>query len=504
MNERETPPSAPPALAQRLYQRWTASAGVIPTHQLPGGQTPAAAQRLLQRSQLPAQLQARYDAVGIIQPQLTIPERSRVEALGESIGRSPEWMAASRDRKHDPGRDIGAAIGLPTLPPDPPAPWPSSSASDAPATSFTPGRFAAASASAPADSGAFRVSRRAAPDRPQLNQEPPSATSPSAADSLPVSLPVSRPVSHPPVAPGIAEVIARSPEPVSPAAPDLTSSDRTPPDRMRVQLPRAAMVMRQIANPAAIATSVESPLSVADLPFAAPIGVQRSPLPAPATTTAAPTALTAFNPAPPAPELASPIEEIAPLRVRGELRSSPAAPLLALYRETDPASITPAIAAPPPLTSPLPPIAVGPAGTLTPSPSMAPRPTAIATVARAPDPALGITPWDNPPSPPLTLARQPLPGLVAAPPADLSQGFTPPPLTLHTPSQSGVIAREPLDSAPTVASPAIAAPPPPPPPSGPAAETDAGPDLKQLAEQVSRILHRQLTVERERRGISRW
>lgn len=481
MNELETAPSAPSALAQRLYRRLAEPAGVIQTQQLPGRQTQAAAQSLIQRSQLPTQVQSRYGAVGIIQPNLEVPVRSRVESLGGRHFRSPELA--------QPPRDIGEVIGLPTLEPASPDAWPSSGDS-----SVGPSSLAPVLASAPSErsGGAFRVSRRVASELLPVARE---ATTAPPLESAPLSLaaPAAGMAMSSTVGPGTVGAIARSPDldVPAPAPPHLTPPDRPQPFRGRVQRPSEVRVMRQAESATVIPSPAAAPLPMSPLPLAAP-GLQRSPGLPPEAPDDAPSAM---SPALLTGEAAAsaPVqwaEGRTPLPVRAELRSPTTAPVVTVQRQVEAADSS-SVALP-----------------------LAQSPTPVLSSGAVATPQIMATmPSSNAGGAQLTLARQPLPGMgtAAAPAPVLPQGLGPKaaiaavPLTLHTPAGGGVIAREPMDSLPTVATtPATPAPPPPAPPTGSTSETSPGPDIKQLAEQVSRILHRQLTVERERRGISQW
>lgn len=484
MNELETAPSAPSALAQRLYRRLAEPAGVIQTQQLPGRQTQAAAQSLIQRSQLPTQVQSRYGAVGIIQPNVEVPVRSRVESLGGSPFRSPELA--------QPTRDIGEVIGLPPLEPASPAAWPSSGDS-----SVGPSSLAPVLASAPSErsGGAFRVSRRVASELLPVARE---ATTATPLESAPLSLaaPAAGMAMSSTVGPGTVGAIARSPDPdvptpASPAPPNLTPPDRPLPFRGRVQRPSEVRVMRQAESATVIPSLAAAPLPMSPLPLAAP-GLQRSPGLPPEAPDDAPSAR---SPALLTGEAAAsaPVQWAggrALLPVRAELRSPTTAPVVTVQRQVEAADSS-SVALP-----------------------LAQSPTPVLSSGAVATPQIMATmPSSNAGGAQLTLARQPLPGMgtAAAPAPVLPQGLGPKaaiaavPLTLHTPAGGGVIAREPMDSLPTVAAtPATPAPPPPAPPTGSTPETSPGPDIKQLAEQVSRILHRQLTVERERRGMSQW
>jgi hypothetical protein len=95
------------SLGQQLLSRLVQPAGLMDWRHLPGHRTQASAQALIQRSQLPDQIQAQYSAVGQVQP-MVIPGRSRVESL--ALG--------SRDYPELAGRDVRSVIGMPTLVPE--------------------------------------------------------------------------------------------------------------------------------------------------------------------------------------------------------------------------------------------------------------------------------------------------------------------------------------------------------------------------------------------------
>ena len=165
------------ALGQQLLSRLVQPAGLMDLRHLPGHRTQAAAQTLLQRSQLPAQIQARYTAVEPVQA-MVMPGRSRVESLAlgsldyAELGRSDRLPNHPSDRSSN-HPDIGVPIGMPTLAPantsaisrfsdsDSQTASSNSESSNVPRVQLVPNpEPPPASSGLPITTGSFRVSRQ--------------------------------------------------------------------------------------------------------------------------------------------------------------------------------------------------------------------------------------------------------------------------------------------------------------------------------------------------------
>ena len=165
------------ALGQQLLSRLVQPAGLMDLRHLPGHRTQAAAQTLLQRSQLPAQIQVRYTAVESVQA-MVMPGRSRVESLAlgsldyAELGRSDRLPNHPSDRSSN-HPDIGVPIGMPTLAPantsaisrfsdsDSQTASSNSESSNVPRVQLVPNpEPPPASSGLPITTGSFRVSRQ--------------------------------------------------------------------------------------------------------------------------------------------------------------------------------------------------------------------------------------------------------------------------------------------------------------------------------------------------------
>ena len=220
------------ALGQQLLSRLVQPAGLMDLRHLPGHRTQAAAQTLLQRSQLPAQIQARYTAVEPVQA-MVMPGRSRVESLAlgsldyAELGRSDRLPNHPSDRSSN-HPDIGVPIGMPTLAPaktsaisrfsdsDSQTASSNSESSNVPRVQLVPNpEPPPASSGLPITTGSFRVSRQrnAIASSPSIAppSDPTTAIGSPTAES-PVLPQLANPVSSPSIAePATPPVIQRSP-----------------------------------------------------------------------------------------------------------------------------------------------------------------------------------------------------------------------------------------------------------------------------------------------------
>ena len=213
------------ALGQQLLSRLVQPAGLMDLRHLPGHRTQAAAQTLLQRSQLPAQIQARYTAVEPVQA-MVMPGRSRVESLAlgsldyAELGRSDRLPNHPSDRSSN-HPDIGVPIGMPTLAPantsaisrfsdsDSQTASSNSESSNVPRVQLVPNpEPPPASSGLPITTGSFRVSR----------QRNAIASSPSIAPPSDPTTAIGSPTTESPVLPQLANPVS-SPSIAEPATP---------------------------------------------------------------------------------------------------------------------------------------------------------------------------------------------------------------------------------------------------------------------------------------------
>ncbi len=476
-------------LAQKLQRRGV-EVGVINTRQLPTQQTYATIHRMVEREHLSSQIESRYRAVGVVSP-LELPGRSRVETLDQA---APALVTPMRS--------------------------PMLQRADLPDLDRVPHRTSASMAmNAPPLTPTLRVSHKLASEAivtPMISEE---SSAPS-----PVVVPGS-----------VAESALPSiPEPTAVVG------------RVRVQRPSSAMLMRReeaataslvMAEPHEEATTERSRFN----PIASPVPTETgSMISEPHRPLNSPESAIELTPtAPPSPPVTGSqggtslplVISRSPLSRSTE--ASESTPKGAESRSVDGAEGTPRVQAklgdgarsrPEPV---IPEMIAQPlviarfaspastpetarlqveestvdtgstitASTLQRSSQSPERPLArnLTTATLFPTTTVMIQPLTQSSSEPRVtsgLRRHPTPEPLARSP-----------LPLHTQGSPNTIVRQPEASG-TVESVPTPATLPPPPPAEKSTEPEA--DVKQIAEQVSRILMRQLTVERERRGMQRW
>jgi hypothetical protein len=515
-------------LAQRLRRRLVESPGVINLRQLPTQHTQNTVSNIIQRSTLPDRVQSRYDSPGIFQPEAIahLFQRSRIEGfssldapLSSPTGTSP--LSGGTIQRSTRGTGD----------------WEFSPASSAPPTS-------------PAlSSGTFRVSR----------QQSPAIGSAGALGAI-----ARHPIEASPVEAGSATPHTQGSAESTPSgevtgSTAMSDSIATPPPssepsvRVRVQHPsRTNASLQRLSNPQIDRRDAPMETSGAFIQFHAPPNLPLQqvslksdrPMPSTANTASTEVAIQAGNPIPEA-------TVTPPVAIVHRQPESPS--LMRVSRRLDlKASLdspTKSVSLP---SIPPNPENVVPAQSVVPTP-LTPMPLIIARVPMAQEsaestdasPTLEQPQSSLPirvpatPSPPLLLQRQPQEGFTlnsgaraSATASDNSQptvfatmpsSGTPLPqpeivwrkpapelaaaaLPVRETSVNTAIARQVLsEPSPGVeavsATPAIATPAAP--ETTPAGGT-SNLDIQQLAQQVSRILTRQLTVERERRGIRTW
>lgn len=478
-------------LAQKLQRRVVESAGVINVRQLPTEQTRATIHRMVEREHLPSQIESRYRTVGLVSP-LELPGRSRVETLdqGTSALVTPTLPTTLQ------------RAGLPTLDRAPMSPMPR-------------WESAPSAAIAPPPTQTFRVSRNLASDAIS-----PPIPSPEIGESSPAAMPSN-----------VAEPAFSNPESIGIA------------ERVRVQRPSAATLMRReeaemplvmteprgqatterstpgsIASPAPTETastasaslhrSPDSPEPSAQ-PSASPTRVVISQSVTSATSAPFPLVI-ARSPTAPSVEETAPTSEVKPSEGAAEM---PRVQAKFGDRTRSPTDSTPSATHSQPLV-------IARFTTSAAVPENARLQTKRSTMVDAGSTETSPTVRIAPPAsenasptalPPTTVMIQPLAqssesggnsgsSVLRRHPAP--EPFARSPLPLHTQIPLNTLVRQPESSGTVEAVPTPATPPPPPPAEKSATEPET--DVKQIAEQVSRILMRQLTVERERRGMQRW
>jgi hypothetical protein len=458
----------PSWLAQKLQQRVVDPIGVINVQQWPIAKTHTTIHRMVEREHLPTQIESRYRTVGQIST-LELPSRSRVERI--------EPTAFQYHAEPKLQRSGISTLDSPLAPPMAAEAVISAAASKV-AVSVLP--------------SSFRVSRKPSPNpivsaNTELNHQnsntvhpdpqistassPSTLSTPTASPELmrvqqahKASL-MRQPDAEPPVV--MAKPLVMT-EPLVMAEPQVTAISTPSPDS--ISLPQATL-QRHIDPLAPVSPS--APISPITIGGAAPLiiarsangtssaNVQQSAQPIPP-----PSALDINNGRPdPVPTFQNEVKSQNLVQLKADLVLHNSLPIPA--GATD---IPRVQAKSEPISYPPPPLI----------PTMSTSRTIIQPLAQSlPDPGGNSI-----------LRRSPS----LEPSTNLAL-----PLLKQLPAQTIVRQVEPTaqpESLPSLAIPA------PPPPAEKTTETTA--DIKQIAEQVSRLLTQQLTIERERRGIQRW
>lgn len=481
------------ALAQRLNRRLITSPGVINVYQLPTQPIQRAANQLIQRSHLPDQIQARYNHVDGIQTATIyhLFQRSRVERSGDldtPLHSSPVTMVPAGDviqRSVEEGQSSASTpFSVPQFTPtealtgtfrvrrraEATSTSPDSSVSSQPmqvsqpSSPATDGSTVHGEADSGADSGSMGSGERVriqrySPGNSVLRQidpegDRPSESQPSLGLPLHSPTPAANSESHP----------AHSP-PSNPGLPTTVTPQVTPSEAISViHRQSSSESIRRVVGQLESKPGLESRPLHSTLNQAIPISE----------------GTTASTPAHSMPLIVARKENTQEPVSQAEITS-------ALVPTTKTVIVR---------TSPLP------------QPLLIQRQLQAATIARSPDPE---TSQSYPLQPqkenltnsaftqPMVLQRRVLPDTLP-----FQQAFSQLGLPLSVLPRSPQIARQTdtPDVSPTMTSPAIAVPPPP--PSSETGSSSAAPNVKQVADQVSRLIRRQLVIERERRGIGRW
>lgn len=436
----------PSPLAQRFHQRSLASAGVINLHPSSIDRTNTTIHRMVQRELLPSQIESRYQTAGVISS-LELPGRSRVETLDRVTPRMDTFL---------PSPILQRSTAVMSGDPAPMPSWTSS-----PAATISP-----------PFTNTFRVSRKptsAAVAIPSTNT--PTTIDPiitTATESITAQGRVR--VQHPrdtlSQSNGSETSLLMAKQSVSnsidPTAPtDTTSiSDRLSP---QLDAPSALSGYR-------VSASVSSLPSVSDtsnnpLPLLARFPVTEST----ATSTADLGKSAATGDIP---------------RVRVERGGVLTSPTIPISENSQPLIIA---------KFPVTPKSIG-ENTMLQAKELTSVKTSSVTLPVVPQTTVMIQPLSQrqfEPEPNSILRRQTVPESV-----DRS------PLPLHTQIPVNTIVRQTEPLATSISVPTPATPPPPPPADKSAAGVE--PNLNQITDRVSRLLTRQLTIERERRGIHSW
>jgi hypothetical protein len=443
------------SLGQQLLSRLVQPAGLMDWRHLPGHRTQASAQALIQRSQLPDQIQAQYSAVGQVQP-MVIPGRSRVESL--ALG--------SRDYPELAGRDVRSVIGMPTLVPET-SNFRSlnsgmSSSSESSSVQLAENREAqpASMTTGPITNsmgtGIFRVSRQRHLTESNQSIEQPLVMQSSTIGSPVVETPVMQ-QSMNPVAPTLGS------EPSAGLVLQQSPANETP-------------VMRQIVNavPPNLGSETATGLVLQQSPANEPESVNSNVINAPIEASSS-TIPIEINPA------------INPRIIAkfSEPTASPESPIPSalVFRSPVMPSLPPTISSRVSLTPP--------SNTLPPINTRSGDQVALSQINRGMDNMSSSSAIPRVSHPLITTTGS-------------SDGkIAPLPLNWSSSSVGNTIARMPTETsspaeistpASSASLPPIAAPP----------VTSPAPDIKRIAAQVSQILQRQLTVEHERRGLKSW
>lgn len=511
-------------LTQRLRRRLVESPGVINLRQLPTQHTQNTVSNIIQRSTLPDRVQSRYDSPGIFRPEgiAHLFQRSRIEGfspldapLSSPTGTSP--LSGGTIQRSTRGTGD----------------WEFSSASSTPPTS-------------PAlSSGTFRVSR----------QQSPAIGSVGALGAI-----ARYPIQASPVEAGSATPHTQGSAESTPSgevtgSTAMSDSIATPPPsselsvRVRVQHPsRTNASIQRLSNPQS--DRMDAPMTPSDIPKQSPPNLPLQQISLKSDRLMPPTANTASTE--PASQAGNPIPEATPATPIAIVHRQPESPsLMRVSRRLDlKASLdypTKGVSLP---SVPPNPENIVPAQSVAPTP-LTPMPLVIARVpvvqdsAESPDtsPTLEHPQSSLPirvpatPSSPLLLQRQPQesftprgraiatesgnaqPTVLATIPTSETPRPQPemvwrkstaesaaPALPVRETSANTMIARQTV-SEPSLGGEAMSATPviatPVAPETTPAGGT-SNLDIQQIAQQVSRILTRELTVERERRGIRTW
>jgi hypothetical protein len=515
-------------LAQRLRRRLVESPGVINLRQLPTQHTQNTVSNIIQRSTLPDRVQSHYGSPGIFQPEgiAHLFQRSRTEGFSPLDAPLPSPTATSPLSGGTIQRSTRGA-----------GDWEFSPASPTPPT-------------APAlSSGTFRVSR----------QQSPAIGSAGALGAI-----ARYPIEASPVEAGEAIPYTQGSAEGAPSgevtgATAMSDSITTPPPssepsvRVRVQHPsRTNASIQRLSNPQSDHQDAPMETSSAFIQSHAPPNLPLQQVSLKSDRPMPPTANTASTEA--ASQAGNPIPEATPATPVASVHRQPESPsLMRVSRRLDlKASLdSPTTGALLPSVPPNPENVV-PAQSVAPTP-LTPMPLVIARVPVAQEsaestdtsptleqPQSSLPIWvPATPSPPLLLQRQPQEGFTlnsgaraSATASDNSQptvfatmpsSGTPlpqpeivwrkpapesaaPALPIRETSVNTTIARQ-VVSEPSPGVEAISATPalatPTAPETTPAGNTN-NLDVQQIAQQVSRILTRQLTVERERRGMRTW
>lgn len=484
-------------LAQKLQRRVGESAGVINVRQLPIEQTQATIHRMVERERLPSQIESRYQAVGVVTP-IKMTGRSRVETLDQGTpALVTPTLPPTLQRASLPTQERTPVIPMPHWEPPPPAPI-----SSPPPQTFRVSRKLTVDAIAPpvsaqtiGESSSVAVSHRvteSVPPAPRLESS--AVTERVRVQRLNVETlrrregsDASWVMAQPPAQ---AAIELSTPSPI--AAPIPTETVSTPSESLQRQL--AAPEQPTHAGEAATSSPyvTVSPLLTAPSTAPLPLMIARSLVPTPVAETeptsegVAPrsTGETANT-----PRIQATLGEMGRSAV-GAISTTAMPQPLVIARLVNPASnpetarvqkkaitLGNTASAPSP-----PPLRVSPQSSERSSTLPLPSTTVIIQPLTQSASESGVN---------SVLRRHPAPELIARSP-----------LPLHTQVPAGTISRQ---TEPTVVAEAVPTPatPSPPPPAEKAAP-EPGPDVKQMAEQVSRILMRQLVVERERRGMQRW
>ncbi len=490
-------------LGQQLLSRLVQPAGLMDVRHLPGHRTQAAAQTLLQRSQLPEKIQARYTAVEPVQA-MAMPDRSRVESLAlgsldyPALGRSDRSFDRSPDRSPD-RPDVGVAIGMPTLAPTIPSTISRFSDSDSQSRSSSSESSGVprvqlatnpepppVASTLPITTGSFRVSRQRNAIASSSSIAPPSdGTTPSigspSIDSPTAERPVLRQLVNPVSSPLNAEtgtpfVVKRSPIPNSPISdsPILNS--------------QSSISNSQLSTP----VSLDSTSAIT--PAITPPVIARQPEPSPT-----PVGKASRNENRPSLVLQSPSPNVIQTNAIETTTVQPNA--------IQPITIRPNLIQPITVQSnPVQPNSIQ-AMPLTPTPRVAlnlPSSNSGVQITTSNNPQIAMNPIDRSPptetNPVPRISRSLLPEIADRPSTPPSA--TPLPLTqLRSPTGPSIVQMFTEPTTGELSTPPTSAITPP----SPAQSTSSpSPDIKRIAAQVSQLLQRQLTVEHERRGLKSW
>jgi hypothetical protein len=457
----------PSPLAQRLQQRSLTSPGVINLKQWSIDRTQATIQRMVQRELLPSQIESHYQTAGVTSP-MELPGRVRVETL--------DRVSPALDITSPPPTLQRATSSMFS---DPVSPLPSWNTSPEPTI-------------LPSSSGTFRVSRKPTSDTIFT----PANVSAIGASSTPASVPVETVtkstaaqervrVQHPRDTLLQGDVnaqllmakpsIANSLDPISPTAITPMSSERIVrqhdfPESLssnRGSLPAGTLLPR---------ISIETVSSNPPLPLVArsqSVGSAEFP------------ATSEDTPTPMAADTGKSVGMVDTPRVRVEIAETLRSPTVPMpIAENSQPLIIARLPAEPQSSSEKPLLqAKTIASVETPSPDTVPLSETMVRVQPLVQNNVGAEVSS-------VMRRQ-------SASESISRS-----LPLYTQVPVNTIVRQTETMGGSISVPISATPSPPPP--APKSATEAEPDLKQMTDRVSRLLTRQLIVERERRGMQRW